>query len=60
MKEVLPQLPFRAPENVWARHQLIVSLYRQGLSLLACAETVGLADHSSALHHVQGKCRCKL
>lgn len=55
----LSPLRFRAPENVRARHQLIVSLYRQGLSLQECAEVAGLADHTSALHHVMGKCRCE-
>lgn len=56
----LPRLPFRAPENVRARHLLIVSLYRQGLTLKECAEVAGLHDHSSAWFHVRGKCRCGL
>lgn len=52
--------PIRIPEVVRDRHQLIVSLWKQGLSLQECADVVGLASPQSAHYHVCGKCRCGL
>ena len=57
--KTLPRLPFRAPENVRARHELMVSLHQQGLKLYACAQVAGLKDHSTAWWHIHNHCRCQ-
>ena len=50
----------RIPEAVEERHRLLVSLWKQGLTLQECADTVGLKSHQSAWYHVNEKCRCGL
>lgn len=50
----------RDHETVLARHQLLVSLWRQGLSLRECADVAGVASHQTAHYHISGKCRCGL
>ncbi len=52
--------PIRIPEAVEERHRLLVSLYRQGLTMQQCADIVGLASHQSTYYHVNKKCRCGL
>ena len=51
--------PIRIPEAVRERHRLLVSLWKQGLTLQQCADTVGLASHQTAHYHICGKCRCE-
>ena len=42
-----------------ARHDLVVSLWMQGLSLQRCADVAGLKNASGARHHINRKCRCE-
>lgn len=50
----------RIPTAVRERHRLIVSLWKQGLTLQECADIVGLRSHQTAWYHVNEKCRCGL
>ena len=56
---IAKNLPFRAPENVQKRHERIIELRGQGYPLKACAYGAGLKNHTTALYHVNGECRCK-
>ncbi len=47
-------------EDVQDRHREIERLRRKPLfTLNAIALEVGLKDHSSVLHHLNGRCRCE-
>ncbi len=49
----------RRREDVQARHQEIQRLRKRHLfTLEEIAVEVGLADHTSVLHHLNGACRC--
>ena len=51
----------RKREDVQKRHELIQRLRRQPrFTLGQIALAVGLADHSSVLHHLNGSCACRL
>lgn len=51
----------RRREDVQSRHEKIHWLKRQRwhMTLKEIAKAVGLADHSSVLYHLDGKCWCE-
>ena len=53
-----PNLPFRSPENVAARHEEMERLAAEGKPHWRIAEAVGLTHHSTVSWHLTDKCRC--
>ena len=54
-----PELGFKAPPNVRARHARIVALRREGWSMPMIALKLGLFAHSTVRYHVEGECWCE-
>jgi hypothetical protein len=54
----LRYIPFRAQENVQLRHEHMVALRAENYTLTEIADILGLVNHTSVLHHLNGKCRC--
>ena len=54
----LRYIPFRAEENVALRHEHMVALRAENYTLTEIADILGLVNHTSVLHHLNGKCGC--
>ncbi|KKK84356.1 hypothetical protein LCGC14_2784150 [marine sediment metagenome] len=54
----LRYIPFRAQENVQLRHGHMVALRAENYTLTEIADILGLVNHTSVLHHLNGKCGC--
>lgn len=48
----------RRYEAVLERHLRMVALYRDGVPPTTIARMVGYQDHSGALYHLRGRCKC--
>jgi len=57
-REIISRGLKRVYTQVDYRHDQIQELYSQGMLLKQIALKLGMANHTSVLYHINGKCRC--